>query len=93
VDFDRVIDAVHARGCFLEVNGQPLRLDLDDIHIKAAIERGVRLSIASDAHASDQLANLEGGVRQARRGWARKEDVLNARPLAEVRRLLLGARR
>ena len=93
LDLDRVIDAIHARGCFLEVNGQPLRLDLDDIHIKAAIERGVRLSIASDAHSIDQLANLEGGVRQARRGWARKEDVLNARPLAEVRQLLRGARR
>ncbi len=92
LDLERVIDAVHARGCFLEVNSQPLRLDLDDIHIKAAIERGVRLSIASDAHSIDQLVNLEGGVRQARRGWARKEDVLNARPLAEARQLLRGAR-
>ncbi|HTW38657.1 MAG TPA: DNA polymerase/3'-5' exonuclease PolX [Steroidobacteraceae bacterium] len=87
-DFERVLDAVRERGCFLEVNGQPSRLDLDDVHIKAAVDRGVRLSIASDAHSADQLANLEGGVRQARRGWARKEDVLNALPLGELRKAL-----
>ena len=88
LDFARVLDAAHERGCFLEVNGQPLRLDLDDVRIKAAIERGVLLSIASDAHSIDQLGHLDGGVRQARRGWARKEDVLNTRPLAEMRQLL-----
>lgn len=93
LDFERVLEAVRERGCFLEVNGQPLRLDLDDVHIKAAVERGVRLSIASDAHSVDQLANLDGAVRQARRGWARKEDVLNAYPLTEMRKLLRGARR
>ena len=87
-DFERLLDAVRERGCFLEVNGQPSRLDLDDVHIKAAVDRGVRLSIASDAHSADQLANLEGGVRQARRGWARKEDVLNALPLGELRKAL-----
>lgn len=91
-DFERVLDAVRARGCFLEVDGQPLRLDLDDVHIKAAVDRGVRLSIASDAHSADQLANLEGGVRQARRGWARKQDVLNALPLGELRKLLRKAK-
>lgn len=91
-DFDRVLEAVRARGAFLEVNSQPLRLDLDDVHIKAAIERGVRVSIASDAHSVDQLAYLDGGVRQARRGWARRQDVLNARPLREVRKLLREAR-
>ncbi|MGH8295209.1 MAG: DNA polymerase/3'-5' exonuclease PolX [Steroidobacteraceae bacterium] len=85
---ERVLDAVSARGCFLEVNGQPSRLDLDDVRIKAAVDRGVRLSIASDAHSADQLANLEGGVRQARRGWARKEDAINALPLGQLRRAL-----
>lgn len=91
-DFERVLDAVHERGCFLEVNGQPSRLDLDDVHVKAAVDRGVRLSIASDAHSVDQLANLEGGVRQARRGWARKESALNALPLGELRKHLTKAR-
>lgn len=92
LDFDRVLEAVHDRGCILEVNGQPQRLDLDEVHIKAARDRGVLLSLASDAHSIDQLANLDGAVRQARRGWARKEDVLNARPLAQVRKLLHGTK-
>ena len=88
LDFERVLAAARERRCCLEVNGQPARLDLDDIHVKAARDRGVLLSIASDAHSVDQLANLDGGVRQARRGWARREDVLNTRPLGELRRLL-----
>lgn len=90
-DFEQVLDAVRERGGFLEVNGQPSRLDLDDSHVKAAVERGVLLSIASDAHSAVQFANLDGGVRQARRGWARRRDVLNTRTLSEVR-ALLGAR-
>ncbi|HUN25952.1 MAG TPA: DNA polymerase/3'-5' exonuclease PolX [Steroidobacteraceae bacterium] len=88
LDLDRVLAAAHARPCYLEVNAQPLRLDLDDVHIKAAIDRGVLLSIASDAHSVEQLGALDGGIRQARRGWARRQDVLNTRPLAELRRLL-----
>lgn len=92
LDFARVLEAVRQRGCFLEVNAQPARLDLDEVHIRAAVDGGVRLSIASDAHSADQFANLDGGVRQARRGWARSTDVLNARPLEEVRRLLRRAR-
>jgi DNA polymerase (family X) len=92
LDLDRVIQAAKDRPCYLEVNSQPTRLDLDDIHIKAARDRGVLLSIASDAHSTDQLANLAGGVRQARRGWARKEDVLNACALGELRGLLKRTR-
>ena len=93
LDFERVLSAAHERPCYLEVNGQPLRLDLDDVHVKAAVEHGVLLSIASDAHSVGQFANLEGGVRQARRGWARKGDVLNTRPIAQLRKLLRATRR
>jgi len=88
LDLERVLEAAKERPCYIEVNGQPTRLDLDDVHVKAARDRGVLLSLASDAHSADQLAHLEGAVRQARRGWARKEDVLNARPLEELRKLL-----
>jgi DNA polymerase (family X) len=91
LDLQAVIAAAHARSCSLEVNGQPTRLDLDDVHVKAACEQGVLLSLASDAHSADQFSFLEGAVRQARRGWAQKQHVLNARPLAELRRQLRGA--
>jgi DNA polymerase (family X) len=88
LDFERVLKAVHDRPCYLEVNAQPLRLDLDDLHAKAAREHGILLSIASDAHSVDQLGFLENGIRQARRGWLTRNDVLNARPLGELRSLL-----
>lgn len=93
LDFERVLSAAHERPCYLEVNGQPSRLDLDDVQVKAAVERGVLLSIASDSHSVGQFANLDNAVRQARRGWARPSDVLNTRPIAELRKLLGATRR
>jgi DNA polymerase (family 10) len=87
-DFERVLEAVRARGCFLEINAQPQRLDLDDLSVKAARDRGVLLSIASDAHSAGQLDFLSAGVRQAQRGWATKQDILNTRPIRELRTLL-----
>jgi DNA polymerase (family 10) len=88
LDFERVLKAVHDRPCYLEVNAQPLRLDLDDLHAKAARDREILLSIASDAHSGDQFGFLENGVRQARRAWVTRNDVLNTRHLAELRPLL-----
>ncbi len=88
LDYERVLEAARERPCYLEINAQPLRLDLDDVHAKAAHEHGVRLSIASDAHSVDQLDTIHNGVRQARRGWITRDDVLNARPIAELRGLL-----
>ncbi len=90
VDFDleRVIAACAARGCFLELNSQPQRLDLEDTACQLAAEHGVAVSIASDAHRPDDFALLAGGVTEARRGWLEPGDVLNARPLAALRNLL-----
>jgi DNA polymerase (family X) len=88
LDFERVLQAVRERGCCLEVNGQPSRLDLDDAHVKAARDHGVMLAIGSDAHSASQIGNLEDGVRQARRGWARRADIVNTRPIGELRRIL-----
>ncbi len=88
LEFERVLTAALDRPCYLEINAQPQRLDLDDIYAKAARDRGALLSIASDAHSADQLGVLDDGVRQARRGWVTKDDVLNARPLDKLRALL-----
>ena len=88
LDFERVLESVRDRGCYLEVNAQPLRLDLDDIHAKAARDQGILLSIASDGHSADQFAFLENGVRQGRRAWLTRTDVLNSRPLRDLRPLL-----
>jgi DNA polymerase (family 10) len=88
VDMARVIRHARERGCFLEVNAHPVRLDLTDTDCQTAKEEGVMLSINSDAHSVLDLEHLRYGIGQARRGWLEKKDVLNARPLHKLRPLL-----
>jgi DNA polymerase (family X) len=88
VDMPRVIQAAKERGCFIELNAHPERLDLIDTHCRLAKEAGVLVSIATDAHRVQELGYLRFGVGQARRGWLEKGDVLNTRPLKELRSLL-----
>ena len=64
-------------GTALEINSQPLRLDLTDELVKAAIEAGVTLTISTDAHALSQFSYMQLGIAVARRGFAEKSDVLN----------------
>lgn len=88
VDMPRVIRHARERGCFLEVNAHPIRLDLTDTDCQAAKEAGVMVSINSDAHSTLDFGNLRYGVGQARRGWIEKQDVLNGRSLHSLRPLL-----
>ncbi|MCA3749444.1 MAG: DNA polymerase/3'-5' exonuclease PolX [Rubrobacter sp.] len=88
LDIERVMEAALERGCILELNSNPERLDLNDAHCKLAKEMGVRIAISTDAHSTSDLANIRFGVGQARRGWLEREDVINTRPLGELRRLL-----
>ncbi len=88
VDLTRVIHKAAERGCFLELNANPKRLDLTDIYCQMAKAEGVLVSINSDAHSVDAYNDLEFGVGQARRGWLEKKDVLNTRSLSQVRKLL-----
>ena len=83
-DMVRIIRHARDRGCFLELNAHPERLDLTDTHCQMAREEGVLVSINSDAHSRLDFANLVYGVDQARRGWLEARDVLNTRPLAEL---------
>lgn len=88
VDMSRVIDAAKQRGCYLELNSQPQRLDLIDTYCQLAKEQGVLISINSDGHSTNGFDLLEGGINQARRGWLEKDDVLNTRSMRELRKLL-----
>jgi DNA polymerase (family 10) len=88
VDMQRIILHARQRGCFLELNAQPERLDLLDTHCQQAKAEGVLVCINSDAHSTFDFGNLRYGVGQARRGWLEKHDVLNTRPLAALRKLL-----
>jgi DNA polymerase (family 10) len=87
-DLDAVLRHARERRCFVELDSQPERLDLDDLACRKAKAEGVLVSIASDAHAGAELDYLSDGVVQARRGWLESPDVLNTRPLSELRALL-----
>jgi DNA polymerase (family 10) len=88
VDMLRIVRKARRCGCFLELNAQPERLDLLDVHCQMAKDEGVLVCINSDAHSVSEFDNLRYGVGQARRGWLEKGDVLNTRGLAEVRKLI-----
>lgn len=88
VDLDRVIDAAARHGKALELNAYFDRLDLDEIHLKKAKERGVKITIGTDTHFAEGLAMMRFGVGIARRAWLEKGDVLNCLSADE----LLGKR-
>jgi DNA polymerase (family 10) len=88
VDLEEVMKAAKERGCFLELNAHPDRLDLDDHNCKMAKDMGLMVVIATDAHSIPDLDFMRFGVYQARRGWLEKGDVLNTRSLEEVKKLL-----
>jgi DNA polymerase (family 10) len=88
IDMDRVISAAHDFGCFLEINAEPDRLDLNDVHVHAARAAGVKLAISTDAHSVNAFEYIRFGIDQARRGWLTADDVLNTRTLGDLRKLL-----
>lgn len=79
-DLERVFAAAKEHGVILELNGNPERLDLCDRHVKLARDRGMKVIISTDAHSPDHFRLMRYGVVTARRGWLRKEDVLNTLP-------------
>jgi len=88
VDMERLMQAAKDRGCFMELDAQPDRLDLIDLHCKLAKDLGVKVSIATDAHSTADLGFMRWGIGQARRGWLEAPDVLNTRPWPELKKLL-----
>jgi DNA polymerase (family 10) len=85
IDLDAIIAAAAETGTALEANSIPNRLDLDDVHIRRALEQGVKIAINSDAHHPDGLDTLRYGLATARRGWASALDVLNTSSWDELR--------
>ena len=82
-DMEKIFDAAAKAGVAMECNAYPDRLDLKDMHLRTAKQRGVKIVISTDAHRTNQLAFMQYGVRTARRGWIEKSDVLNALPVEQ----------
>jgi DNA polymerase (family 10) len=87
VDVETVVEKALATGTFLEINSQPDRLDLTDVHARAAREAGLKLVVDSDGHEVGALDFVELGIGQARRAWLTADDVLNTRSWQEIGKL------
>jgi DNA polymerase (family 10) len=88
IDLECILEASKERGCAIELNAHPTRLDIDDHVCRLAKDMGVKVAIGTDAHSTDGLRFMRYGVGQARRGWLEPNDVLNTRPWPELRKLL-----
>jgi DNA polymerase (family X) len=80
-DMERILNAAREYGVAVECNAAPERLDLKDVYLRMAKERGVGVIISTDAHTTHALWSMRFGVSTARRGWLEKKDVLNTLPL------------
>ena len=81
LDLAKVIRTAKENGKMLEVDGEPDRLDLDEVWARRAMEEGVPIVIDSDAHSVGELDNIAYGVTMARRGWLEAKHVMNTRSL------------
>lgn len=91
LDVEAMLEAAAELSVAVELNANPNRLDLNDLHVHRAKELGVPVVISTDAHSPRGLADMRFGVDQARRGWLSPADVLNTRSLAEMK-MWLGRR-
>ncbi|MGC8776217.1 MAG: DNA polymerase/3'-5' exonuclease PolX [Minisyncoccia bacterium] len=87
-DWDKIIQVAKQTGTILEIDAYPDRLDFNDELIRKCILAGVKMSIDSDAHNINHFNVLEYGIGQARRGWAKREDIINAWPLEKMLKFL-----
>lgn len=84
LDIEVILQAARSLGVAVEINANPLRLDLNDIHVHRARELGVPVAINTDAHSTRGLEYMSYGIDQAGRGWLGPQDVLNTRSLGQL---------
>jgi DNA polymerase (family 10) len=83
-DMELILNAAREHGVVVECNAAPERLDLKDVYLRMAKDRGVGVVISTDAHTTHALSSMRFGVSTARRGWLEKKDVINTLPLQEL---------
>ena len=87
IALDKAFAKAVETGTFVEINSQPDRLDLRDVHARAAAEAGVRIVVNTDSHEVGALDFAELGIAQARRAWLTKDHVVNTRTWKQIERL------
>jgi DNA polymerase (family X) len=93
LDMEAVVTAAAETGTALELNASWQRLDLCDLHVRMAVEAGVKVCIDTDAHSTAQFDQMKFGIATARRGWVKAKDVVNAMPLPRLRKWVAGKRK
>jgi DNA polymerase (family 10) len=88
LDFDALLKVAKEKKVAMELNAYPDRLDLNDVHLRMAKDRGVKIVINTDAHHTSHFEKIKYGVLQARRAWLTPSDVLNTLPEKEFRRAM-----
>ena len=88
IDWNKVFEFCLKNDKWIEINCDPERLDLPDFLVKDAIEKGIKLTLGTDAHHADHMENMCWGVSVARRGWAQKYDIVNTLPYKDFKKLL-----
>jgi DNA polymerase (family X) len=83
-NMEKILDACAKNGVVMECNSYPDRLDLNDVHLRMAKQRGVKIVISTDSHATTQLPLMRYGVITARRAWLEAADVINTKPVEEM---------
>ncbi|MFP3937685.1 MAG: DNA polymerase/3'-5' exonuclease PolX [Phycisphaerae bacterium] len=88
IDIEEIAAAAAQNDTALEINAHPMRLDLRDVHVRAAIDAGAKILINTDAHSTGELDLMKYGVTTARRGWAEKKHILNTRTAKQLAKWL-----
>jgi DNA polymerase (family 10) len=88
LDWEKIFDYCLKNNKWIEINADPMRLDLPDILVHEAVKLGVKLTMGTDSHHKDMMDNMQYAVSVARRGWATKNDIINTRTLKEFEKEL-----
>ncbi|MBI4157338.1 hypothetical protein HY502_00625 [Candidatus Woesebacteria bacterium] len=88
LDWPKIFEFCLKNDKWLEINADPMRLDLPDVLVHEAVKSGVKLTLGTDAHHASALTNMRYGVSVARRGWAESNDIVNTRSLQEFLKML-----
>lgn len=88
LDWEKIFDFCLKNNKWIEINADPMRLDLPDILVRDVVKLGVKLTLGTDTHELSMMNNMKYGVDVARRGWAEKKDIINTRSLKEFEEML-----
>ena len=90
LDWPKIFDFCLKNNKWLEINADPMRLDLPDFLVREAVKASVKLTLGTDAHNKEMMSNMTYGVSVARRGWCEKKNIVNCLSLSEFEKMLRG---